>query len=300
MKYTLLLFSGLLLSMISLGQTNAMWLRYPAISPDGSTIAFGYKGDIYTVSSQGGKATALTIHEAQDQMPIWSHDGKRIAFASNRSGNFDVYIMSAKGGTPIRITYNSAPDFPFDFSPDDKNIIFGSARNVEANNIRFYSPRLFQNLYTVPVTGGRDILISGAGMDDAHYNSKGTEIVFQDRKGYEDPWRKHHTSAVTRDLWILNLKNNQYTKITDFKGEDREPVWSPDDKSVYYLSEKNGTQNVFKKAMESNNETQLTEFKVNPVRHLSVSNDNTLCFTYDGEIYTLKNGGAPTKLSIQV
>ncbi|MEO6949133.1 MAG: hypothetical protein ABI123_05860, partial [Ginsengibacter sp.] len=71
-------------------------------------------------------------------MPIWSHDGKSIAFASNRSGNFDVYIMPAKGGAPTRITYNSAPDYPFDFSPDDKNIIFGSARNIEANNIRFY------------------------------------------------------------------------------------------------------------------------------------------------------------------
>ena len=300
MKHTLLLFSGLLFGLISLGQTNAMWLRYPAISPDGSTIAFGYKGDIYTVSSQGGKATALTIHEAQDQMPVWSHDGKSIAFASNRSGNFDVYIMPAKGGAPTRLTFNSAPDFPFDFSPDDKNLIFGSARNIQANNIRFYSPRLFQNLYTVPVTGGKDILISGAGMDAAHYNSKGTEIVFQDRKGYEDPWRKHHTSAVTRDLWTLNLKNNQYTKITDFNGEDREPVWSPDDRSVYYLSEKNGTQNVFKKSMEGNSEIQLTQFQVNPVRHLSVSKDNTLCFTYDGEIYTLKNGSTPAKLSIQV
>ena len=300
MKHTLLFISGILLGFISMAQTNAMWLRYPAISPDGATIAFGYKGDIYTVSSQGGKATALTIHEAHDQMPVWSHDGKSIAFASNRSGNFDVYIMPAKGGNPTRLTYNSAPDFPFDFSPDDKNLIFGSARNVEANNIRFYSPRLFQNLYTVPVAGGRDILISGAGMDIAHYNSKGTEIVFQDRKGYEDPWRKHHTSAVTRDLWTLNLKNNQYTKITDFNGEDREPVWSSDDKSVYYLSEKNGTQNVFKKSMDGNGETQLTQFKLNPVRHLSVSKDNTLCFTYDGEIYTLKNGGTPSKLSVQV
>lgn len=283
-----------------MAQTNALWLRYPSISPDGSVIAFGYKGDIYTVSASGGKATALTIHEAQDQMPVWSHDGKSIAFASNRSGNFDVYIMSAKGGTPTRITYNSANDYPYDFSPDDKSLIFGSARNIQANNIRFYSPRLFQNLYSVPVTGGRDILISGAGMEIAHFNSKGTEILFEDRKGYEDPWRKHHTSAVTRDLWILNLKNNQYTKVTDFKGENREPVWSNDDQSMYYLNEKDGTQNLYKRSLQSGAETQLTQFKNNPVRHLSNSNDNTLCFTWDGEIYTLKEGGSPKKISIQV
>ncbi|MEO6869718.1 MAG: S41 family peptidase, partial [Ginsengibacter sp.] len=144
------------------------------------------------------------------------------------------------------------------------------------------------------------ILISGAGMENAHYNSKGSEIVFQDRKGYEDPWRKHHTSAVTRDLWIMVVKNNTYKKITDFIGEDREPVWSHDDGSVYYLSEKNGNQNIYKKTLGSGAEVQLSDFKNNPVRHLSASNDNTLCFTYDGEIYTLANNGSAKKVSIQI
>jgi tricorn protease len=285
---------------IAFSQSNPLWLRYPAISPDGNTIVFGYKGDIYKVDTKGGEAAPLTIHEAQDEMPVWSHDGKYVAFASNRSGNFDVYLMPATGGTPVRLTYNSANDFPYDFSPDNKNVIFGSARNVQANNIRFYSPRLFQNLYSVAVTGGKAILISGAGIENAHYNSNGTQIVFQDRKGYEDPWRKHHTSAVTRDLWILNLKNNQYQKISDFIGEDREPVWSNDDQSVFYLSEKNGSQNVYKKSLSPAGEVQLTKFKDNPVRHLSVAKDNTLCFTYDGEIYTLKNESTPKKVAIQI
>lgn len=301
MKQLLMVMVGLFIfGFMANAQTNPLWLRYPAISPDGNTIAFGYKGDIYTVNAQGGTATALTIHEAHDEMPVWSHDGKFIAFASNRAGNFDVYLSPAKGGTPLRITYNSANDYPYDFSPDDKSLIFGSARNIEANNIRFYSPRLFQNLYTVPVTGGRALLISGAGMENAHYNSKGTEIVFQDRKGYEDAWRKHHTSAVTRDLWIMNVKANTYKKITNFNGEDREPVWSKDDMNIYYLSEQNGSQNLFKKSLETQKENQLTQFKDNPVRHLSVSNNNTLCFTYDGEIYTLKEGDSPKKLSVQI
>lgn len=300
MKQLIIIMFGFIFGFFANAQTNPLWLRYPAISPDGNTIAFGYKGDIYTVSADGGNATALTIHEAHDEMPVWSHDGKYIAFSSNRAGNFDVYLTPSKGGTPVRITYNSANDFPYDFSPDDKSLIFGSARNIEANNIRFYSPRLFQNLYTVPVTGGRAILISGAGMENAHYNSKGTEIVFQDRKGYEDPWRKHHTSAVTRDLWIMNIKSNTYKKITDFIGEDREPVWSHDDQTIYFLSEKNGSQNVFTKSLKTQKESQLTQFKNNPVRHLSASNENTLCFTYDGEIYTLKNGDTPKKLSVQI
>jgi tricorn protease len=284
----------------AIGQNNPLWMRYPAISPDGKTIAFGYKGDIYKVDAAGGTAVPLTLHEAQDMMPVWSHDGKYIAFASDRYGNFDVFVMPSSGGIPTRVTYNSAADFPFDFSPDNKQLIFGSARNIQAANVRFYSPRLFQNLYTVPITGGRPVLISGAGMDRAHYNSKGNQIVFEDRKGYEDPWRKHHTSSVTRDIWTMDIKTNQYKKISDFEGEDREPVFGSDDQSVYYLSEKNGNQNIFNKELGSASEKQLSQFKTNPVRHLSISKNNTLCFTNDGEIYTLANGGTPQKVAIQI
>ncbi len=300
MKQNLLLIIGLLFGAIAHAQTNPLWLRNPAISPDGNTIAFGFKGDIYTVSAQGGKATALTLHEAHDEMPVWSHDGKYLAFASNRAGNFDVYISAVTGGTLTRLTFNSANDYPYDFSPDDKQVIFGSSRTAAAANIRFPSPRLFQNLYTVSVTGGKAFLISGAGMENAHYNSSGTEIIFQDRKGYEDAFRKHHTSAVTRDLWVMNVKANTYKKITDFNGEDREPVWSKNDKSIFYLSEQKGTQNIFEKSLETQKVNQLTTFENNPVRSLSIAANNTLCFTYDGEIYTLKNGEKPKKLLVQI
>ena len=284
----------------NIAQNNPLWMRYPAISPDGKTIAFGYKGDIYKVDATGGTAVPLTLHEAQDMMPVWSHDGKYIAFASDRYGNFDVFVMPSSGGIPTRVTYNSAADFPFDFSPDNSQLIFGSSRNIQAANVRFYSPRLFQNLYTVPVAGGRPILISGAGMDRAHYNSKGSQIVFEDRKGYEDPWRKHHTSSVTRDVWTMDVKTSQYKKISNFEGEDREPVFSSDDQSIYYLSEKNGNQNIYKKDLGSSTEKQLSQFKINPVRHLSISKSNTLCFTNDGEIYTLADGGTPQKVAVQI
>jgi Tol biopolymer transport system component/C-terminal processing protease CtpA/Prc len=285
----------------AMAQSNAAWLRYPAISPDGKTIAFGYKGDIYRVDASGGVAVPLTIHEAQDMMPVWSHDGKYIAFASDRYGNFDVFVMPATGGTPTRITYNSAGDYPFDFSTDNQQIIFGSARNVQASNVRFYSPRLFQNLYSVSITGGTPVLVSGAGMERAHYNSKGSQIVFEDRKGYEDPWRKHHTSSVTRDIWVMDVASKQYRKISGFEGEDREPVYSSDDQFVYYLSEKNGNQNIYKTPLKLKiAEQQLTKFNTNPVRHLSVSSNNTLCFTQDGDIYTLQEGGNPKKLPVQI
>jgi len=284
-----------------IAQTNPLWLRYPAISPDGKNIAFGYKGDIYLVNAAGGQAVPLTLNEAQDMMPVWSRDGKNIAFASNRYGNFDVFVMPSTGGTPTRLTYNSANDYPYDFSPDGKSVIFGSSRNSTAKNARFAMPFVFQNIYSVKVTGGKSVLISTAGMEKAHYDQDGSHLVFEDRKGYEDTWRKHHTSSVTRDIWTMDLKNNTYTKLTSFEGEDREPVYSKDDQTVYYLSEQAGNQNLFKMpAGAPGTAKQLTNFKENPVRHLSRSSDNTLCFTQNGEIYTLKEDGTPQKVNISI
>ncbi|MBV4358098.1 S41 family peptidase [Pinibacter aurantiacus] len=299
MKYLL----GLLLSVTSLAltaQENPLWMRYPAISPDGKNIAFGYKGDIYVVQTSGGTAVPLTIHEAQDMMPVWSHDGKSIAFASDRYGNFDVFVMPATGGVPVRLTYNSVSDYPYDFSPDDKKVIFGSSRIVPASDILFYSPRLFQNLYSVSTKGGRALLISAGGFENAHYNNAGTQIVFQDRKGYEDPWRKHQTSSVCRDIWIMDVDKKTFTKKSTHQGENREPLFSSDNQSIYYLSENKGSQNLYKMPVAAGAEQQLTDFKTHPVRHLSASKDNTLCFTYNGEIYTLKEGSAAAKVNIQI
>lgn len=298
MKELFLFFSLFVFTSGAYAQDPAQWLRYPSISPDGSQIAFGYKGDIYLVSSTGGLAVPLTIHESQDMMPVWSHDGKQIAFASDRYGNFDVFVMPVSGGNPTRLTYHSAADYPQDFSPDNHQVLFTSARMIGNKNIRFYSPRLFQNLYTVDVHGGRAVLLSEAGMNEARYNDDGSKIVFQDRKGYEDLLRKHHTSSVTRDIWIMDVAAKTYSKISRFEGEDLDPVFDPGSSNVFYLSEKNGTLNVFE--YTNGNSTAVTRFTTHPVRHLSVSGQHTLCFTYNGEIYTKAKGQDPKRLIITI
>lgn len=97
-------------------QDGPLWMRYPAISPDGKTIAFTYCGDIFTVPADGGRATQLTTHPAHDTRPVWSPDGRQIAFASDRNGGFDVFIMSRYGGAPTRLTTHSANEYPETFA----------------------------------------------------------------------------------------------------------------------------------------------------------------------------------------
>ncbi|MGZ5498154.1 MAG: S41 family peptidase, partial [Candidatus Aminicenantales bacterium] len=137
-----------------------MWLRYPGISPDGQTIVFAYKGDLYRVQSGGGVAVPLTIHEAHDYMPVWSHDGKSIAFASDRYGNFDVFVMPAAGGEARRLTFHSASELPFSFSPDDNDVLFGAARADTAEN-RLFPTGSQPELYRVPAAGGRVVQVLG-------------------------------------------------------------------------------------------------------------------------------------------
>ncbi len=301
MRKRLIAFAAMIFTMSSFAQNNPLWMRYPSISPDGKTIVFSYKGDLYRVPSSGGEAYPLTLHEAYDYMPVWSHDGKWIAFASDRYGNFDVYIMPATGGEAKRLTYHSANDYPYDFSVDNKTVLFGTNRNDVYTSARFPQRGLFQKLYQVPVTGGRSVMFNSAGAEFARFNSKGDKIIFQDRKGYEDGYRKHHTSSVTRDIWIYDTKKDEYVQVSSFEGEDRDPVWGSDDNTFYYLSEKDGSQNIYKAVVGGQaTVSQLSKFKEHPVRFLSRANDGTLCFTYDGEIYTMKEGGTEQKLKITI
>src|ERR1700712_677778 len=213
----------------SFAQSHILWMQQPAISPDGNWIAFEYKGNIFKVAAAGGAAIPLTINSSYNGYPIWSHNGKTIAFASDRYGNFDVFTMPADGGPAKRLTFDSSRDIPNDFSADDKTIYFGSRRHDVSTSVRFPEDGYFTKLYKVAATGGRSFMVNSAGTEFVHYNKAGDKFIFQDSKGYENPYRKHHTSGITRDIQVYNVKTNTYTKVSPYIGEDREPVWGEGD-----------------------------------------------------------------------
>lgn len=280
-------------------QLTPGWLRYAAVSPDAQTIVFTYKGDLYRVPAAGGTATPLTQHAAHDFMPVWSHDSKTIAFASDRYGNFDVFVMPAAGGEPKRLTYHSASEYPYEFTADNKSVLFGAARLDAASNRAFPTGSL-PELYQVSVSGGCVTQLLTTPAEEVKLSKNERYLVYQDKKGYENAWRKHHTSAITRDIWVYDRQANTHKKITTFAGEDRSPVLADNDKTLYYLSEESGSFNVHKMSLEGGASQQVTSFKKHPVRFLSRADNGLLCFGYDGELYTLQGNGTPQKVAVTI
>ena len=296
MRSYLTIFLTLFLSFTAIAE-EAKWLRYPSISPDGKEVAFSYKGDIYVVSSDGGQARQITSNKAYDYSPIWAPDGKTIAFASDRYGNFDIYTVSVKGGAPKRVTTHSAKDTPWTFTQDGKNIIFTSLIQDPSTSAVFPKGSMTE-LYSIPIEGGRPVQLLATPAEEVSFIGKGNDFIYQDCKGGENIWRKHHTSSITRDLW--KFQDGKHVKLTDFNGEDRSPRVAEDGNTVYYLSEREGSFNVY--SFQLNNPgsvIKITNHKTHPVRFLSLSKNGVLCYGYDGDIY-VKNGNNSKKLSITV
>ncbi|MFD2969513.1 S41 family peptidase [Sphingobacterium bambusae] len=303
-NFTRVISSLLLAASLPLAQAQIsekpQWMRYPAISPDGQQIAFTYKGDLYKVPTQGGAATRLTFHQAHDFMPVWSPDGAKIAFASDRYGNFDVYLMDADGGDAQRLTFHSSAEYPYSFTPDGKSIVFGAGRQDIASH-RQYPTGSQPELYTVSTNGGRIQQLLTSPAEYVQFSKDGQKMIYHDKKGGENEWRKHQQSSIARDIWLWDRKSGKHQKISSFYGENRHPLFSKDEKSIYYLSEQSGNFNVHKLSLaQPQQQAQLTQFKKHPVRSLSSSTDGLLCFSYDGELYTYKEGAAATKVPVSI
>jgi tricorn protease len=264
---------------------RGLWMRYPAISPDGKSIAFSYRGNLWKVAATGGIATPLTVGAGHNTAPVWSPDGSKIAFASDRNGNMDVFVMPAEGGAATRLTFHSADETPTSFTPDGKAVLFTAAVLDAATNVDFPS-NARPELYRVGLDGGMPVQVLSTPALYAVYDREGRRLAYSDQRGFEMEWRKHDNSSFARNVWIWDTAANKHTRLTEFGADNRQPVWGPDGGTLFFLSERSGSFNVWKMAVaEPSRAVQVTTHRTHPVRFLSASNAGDLCYAYDGELY---------------
>jgi tricorn protease len=275
--------------------------RTPDISPDGKLVAFSYLGDLWIVDAAGGTARHLTMHEKHDYNPIFSPDGKSIAFDSNRHGSYDVYIVSVDGGKPRRLTHDSAHDQVSCWSPDGRQILFASGRSTEYP----FRPELF----LVSAGGGQARQISVFEGREGTFSPRGDRIAYV--RGPGTWYRKGYRGSANDDIWIMNADGSNNRRLTHHNGQDNWPMWSPDGKYLYYVSDcLGGLANVVRQevdrhtgaALSDKNPERITDQKDERVRRARLSaGGQWLVYECGADIWvhSLKDGTS-RKLRIEV
>jgi tricorn protease len=287
--------AALVLAAASHAQEPIRFARTPDISPDGKLVAFSYLGDIWVVETIGGVARPVTLHEAHDYMPVFSPDGRMLAFSSNRHGSYDVFVVPVEGGRPRRLTFDSASDFVNGWSPDGKNVLFTSLRDVEFP--------LSSELYTVPVEGGRGRRISACEGRDGVYSPAGDKIAYV--RGPGTWYRKGYRGSSNDDVWISNADGTSNRQLTTFNGQDGSPMWSPDGKFIYYVSECHGTPaNIVRQDAAGQTAPEPVTFHCDDgVRRARISrNGEWIVYECGADLWVVSaiGQGSPRKLAIEV
>jgi len=298
LRYLLTLVAALsLLGTTSLlAQDTEPFMRHPAISPDGETVAFSYQGDIWTVPVEGGRAVRLTVHEAYDAHPRWNADGSQIAFTSDRFGNDDLYVMDADGSTPRRLTYHSTSDAIGSWTPDGR-LLFTTRRT--------FAQAEWQNeIYHVSAEGGTpDRLLDAVGSAPS-MSPDGRFIALE--RGYNRTEKKGYTGPADRNVWIYDREADDYQQLTEFEGNDYNPMWGGP-RTLFYISEDGGTYNLYRQTISDDGNGDgsaepVTSYDGDGVRSFTVSQDgNTVAFERQTDVYVLDVGsGEPQKLDVTV
>ena len=261
---------------------NVPYLRQPSLSPDGSKIAFCYAGDVWIVPPEGGEASRITSHASNDSHPIFSPDGTQLAFASQRTGGGNIYVISLQSNhPPKRLTYHNESVPPACWSPDGQWLYFTS----DYDGLRGAS-------YKVHIDGGTPIQVAGDPRE-THYNlaisPDGKTLAFNNNGS---PWwrRGQHPSGHS-DIWIVSegVGANDHRRLTQYLGKNLGPMWSTDGVGLYYLSDRDGEENIWYMTLEGDVETeQFTHFTDGRVLRPSISADGKwIAFERDFQIWCL-------------
>jgi tricorn protease len=275
--------------------------RTPDISPDGKLVAFSYLGDIWVVETIGGIARPITVHKAHEISPVFSPDGRNIAFSSNRHGNYNVYVIPVQSGKPRRLTFDSATDMVTGWSPDGKRILFASTRQTAFPG--------GAELYTVPVEGGQVHRVTVAEGRDGVFSPGGDKIAYV--RGPGSWYRKGYRGSSNDDIWVSNADGSNNRQLTNFSGQDTSPMWSPDGQWIYYVTEFHGTPaNIVRMPANPASPSptpaqpkQLTFHKDEGVRKARISaNGGWIVYECGPDLWVVstQDGASPRKLAIEV
>ncbi len=248
-------------------------LRQP--DAHGDRVVFAHGGDLWTADIAGGDARRLTSTPAVESDPHFSPDGETIAFTSNRSGVPMVYLVPAAGGTPRRLTWYPAPSFVRGFTPDGSRVLYASTRET--------APTDFHRLWTVPVTGGPSTRLPAPWGFDGSFSPDGGRIVVDRVTRWDVEWR-HYRGGQNTPLTILDLADLSEARIPCERTQDVRPVWTGD--AVHFLSDRDGTVNVWSFHPGTGRLTQLTRFEGADVKWLS-GREGALVLERDGRIHAL-------------
>lgn len=296
MKKISFIISVILFVSTNFAQDNLLF-RFPALNNDGSKIAFSYQGDIWTVPSSGGKANRLTINESYEGNPQFSPDGNQIAFSGARYGNNDIFVIPAEGGTPKRLTYHSSADNISSWSPDG-NILFSTTREFQ----QIERP---PEIYSISSEGGTESRLLDVVGYDPIASPDGKFIAFT--RGDINPiFREEYRGSSNRDVWLYNVKNKKYSKLSEFDTNDIFPQWG-DSRTIYFLSSNSGRYNLYKVKINEDGKPaskpeQLTNYKDHSIRYFGLSGDgSSIVLEKDKNIYLMKTaGGSPQKVDVQI
>ncbi|AXT58514.1 peptidase S41 [Aquimarina sp. AD1] len=264
-------------------------LHTPAISQ--SHIAFIYAEDLWVANSDGSQPRRLTIDKGIESNPVFSPDGKHIAFNAEYDGNVDVFIIPVEGGIPKRLTWHSMRDTTLGFSPDGNAVLFNSQRAIHTNR--------YSKLYTVPVTGGFPTELEIPNAWHATYSPDGKYMAYTPIRERFQQW-KNYRGGTTANIWLFSFGNKSIIKIPQPKGgsNDVQPMWKDD--TIFFLSDRNGEFNLFSYQINSKTIEQLTQFDKFPITNADLGN-NKIIFEQAGYLHTYNiSTKTSTKLTIGI
>ena len=265
------------------------YLTQPALCPTRPEIAFVSGGDIWVVSAKGGEAHLIVSHPADESRPLYSPDGAKLAFVSTRTGGGDIYVLTLASGELKRLTFDDRLDQLDAWSRDGKWIYFSNgSHDVGGRN----------DIFRVSAEGGTPLPVSA----DRYTNEfqaapapDGMTLAFAARGMGDSQWWRHgHSHLDESEIW-LRKDSGSYQRVVDLNGRNAWPMWMPDGKQIYFMSDRSGAQNIWSTGLASTKPKQVTKFNDGRVLWPSIGYDGkAIVFERDFKIWQLdtKNGEA--------